>query len=103
MTYPSGASQWNWNARCCERSCLHLQVHLHPGALAVGSSWFWVTGSAEDADPCMCAGQDIEIALAARDGFGNAVGDLEPNAVKAVATGDNVSINFEPCEVRKCH
>ena len=67
-----------------------------------GSSWFRVTGSAEDADPCMCAGQDVEIALAARDGFGNAIGDLEPSAVKALATGNNVSVNFKPCEVCKC-
>ena len=68
-----------------------------------GSSWFRVTGSAEDADPCMCAGQDVEIALAARDGFGNAIRDLEPSAVKALATDDNVSVKFEPCQVCSCH
>ena len=78
-------------------------MHLLPGALMAASSWFRVTGSAEDADPCVCPGQDVEIALAARDGFGNAIGDLEPNAVKAVATGNNVSVKFEPCEVCRCH
>ncbi|MCJ1358462.1 MAG: hypothetical protein MMC33_008462 [Icmadophila ericetorum] len=62
------------------------------------SSWFRVTGSAEDADPCMCAGQDVEIALAARDGFGNAIESLGPDAIKAVATGNDVSVKFEPCE-----
>jgi len=63
------------------------------------SSWFRVTGSTEDADPCMCAGQDVEIALASRDGYGNAIGDLEAGAVKAVASGNQAAITFEPCEV----
>ncbi len=47
----------------------------------------------------MCAGQDVEIALAARDGYGNAVGDLEADAVKAIATGNKTCIKFEPYEV----
>lgn len=74
-------------------------MNLSPGALTASSSWFRVTGSTEDADPCMCAGQDVEIALAARDGYGNAVSDLGPDAVKAVATGNKACIKFEPCEV----
>ncbi len=51
----------------------------------------------------MCAGQDVEIALAARDGYGNAVNNLEPDAVKAVATGNEACVKFEPHEVRACH
>lgn len=47
----------------------------------------------------MCAGQDVEIALAARDGYGNAINDLEPDAVKAVASGNETCIKFEPYEV----
>lgn len=79
-----------------------MQVHLSPGALTASSSWFRVTGATEDADPCMCAGQDVEIALAARDGYGNAVSDLEADAVKATATGNEACIKFEPCEVCAC-
>ena len=79
-----------------------LQVHLTPGAMMASSSWFRVTGSTEDADPCMCAGQEVEIALAARDGYVNAVGDLEPNAVKATATGPNAVVKFEAYEVSQC-
>lgn len=48
----------------------------------------------------MVAGQDVEIALAARDSYGNAVGDLEPNAMKALAAGGDAAVNFEPYEVR---
>jgi hypothetical protein len=76
-----------------------LQVHLNPGAMVASSSWFRVTGATEDADACMCAGQEVEIALAARDGYVNAVGGLEPNAVKATATGPNAVVKFEPYEV----
>ena len=47
----------------------------------------------------MCAGQDVEIALAARDGYGNAIGDLEAGAMKATATGHDACIKFEPYEV----
>ena len=78
---------------------LNAQVNLTPGALTASSSWFRVTGSTEDADPCMCAGQDVEIALAARDGYGNAISDLEADAVKAIATGNETCIRFEPYEV----
>ena len=79
-----------------------LQVQLTPGAMTAITSWFRVTGSTEDADPCMCAGQEVEIALAARDGYVNAVGDLEPNAVKATAMGPDAVVKFEPYEVSQC-
>ena len=76
-----------------------LQVQLTPGAMTAITSWFRVTGSTEDADPCMCAGQEVEIALAAHDGYVNAVGDLEPNAVKATAMGPDAVVKFEPYQV----
>ena len=103
MTCASRSAAGSIQANCTPvvDGCLrHVQVHLSPGALTAASSWFRVTGSTEDTDPCVCAGQDVEIALAARDGYGNAVAGLEPDAVKAVATGNEACVRFEPQEVR---
>lgn len=66
--------------------------------MAAASS-YRVTGSAEDTDPCMCAGQDVEISLAARDAYGNAIVDMEPAALRATATGLDGAVHFQALEV----
>jgi hypothetical protein len=47
----------------------------------------------------MCAGQDVEISLAARDAYGNAVADMEPAALRATATGSDALVQFQALEV----
>ncbi|CAL8470626.1 g10168 [Coccomyxa elongata] len=74
-------------------------VHLKPGAIVAAASSYRVTGSTEDTDPCMSAGQDVEIALAARDAYGNAVVDMEPSALRAAATGTAGAVRFQAVEV----
>ena len=75
-------------------------MHLKPGAIVAAASSYRVTGSTEDAEPCMSAGQDVEIALAARDAYGNAVVDMEPSALRAAATGAAGAVRFQAVEVR---
>ena len=77
-----------------------MQVQLRPGAIMAAASSYRVTGSTEDADPCMSAGQEVEIALAARDAYGNAVVDMEPGALRAAATGASGAVRFQAVEVR---
>ena len=47
----------------------------------------------------MSAGQDVEIALAARDAYGNAVVDMEPSALRAAADGTAGAVRFQAVEV----
>lgn len=74
---------------------------LKPGAIVAAASSYRVTGSTEDGVPCMSAGQDVEIALAARDAYGNAVADMAPGGLRAVATDAAGAVRFQAVEVRE--
>lgn len=76
-----------------------MQVHLRPGAIVAAASSYRVTGSTEDADSCMSAGQEVEIALAARDAYGNAVVQMEPGSLRAAATCASGAVSFQAVEV----
>ncbi len=41
----------------------------------------------------------MELSLALRDAYGNAIVDLEPGAVRAVATGAHGAVHFQAYEV----
>jgi hypothetical protein len=45
--------------------------------------------------------QDVELSLAVRDGYGNAVIDLPPGALRAVATGAEGATHFQAAEVHQ--
>jgi hypothetical protein len=68
--------------------------------MVAAASSYRVTGSAEDADPCMYAGQDVEVSLAARDAYGNAIVDMDPVALRATATGCECAVQFQAVEVK---
>ena len=43
--------------------------------------------------------QDVELSLALRDAYGNAIVDLESGALRAVATGAHGAVHFQAYEV----
>ena len=47
----------------------------------------------------MQAGQDVELSVAVRDGYGNAIINLPPGALRAVATGVDGATHFAAAEV----